>query len=159
MIELRSSLLSGDDNEQYSKSEKNDQGSNRILSYGVQHRGSNLSLGQRQLVCIARALVQKPKILLMDEATASIDEKTDRIIQNIIKHKLEGTTVVTIAHRLETVIQYDKILVLDKGEKLEEGSPEELLKREGEFYRMVQEGGVEFMKRMVHFSKNKNFDL
>ena len=84
----------------------------QFLDYKIQHRGANLSLGQRQLVCIARALVTKPKILLMDEATASIDQNTDRVIQSVIKHGLEGTTVITVAHRLETVIQYDKILAI-----------------------------------------------
>ena len=130
-----------------------------LLDYKIEQRGSNLSLGQRQLVCIARALVGKPKILLMDEATASIDQETDGIIQSIIKHQLEGVTVVTIAHRLETIIQYDKILVLDNGKKIEEGSPEELLERKGHFYGMVREAGEEELERMTYFAKNKHIDM
>ena len=89
------------------------------LGFQVQHRGANLSLGQRQLLCIARVLIKKPKILLMDEATASIDQNTDKVINKIVKNSLEETTVITLAHRLETVIQNDKILVLRDGEKVE----------------------------------------
>ena len=130
-----------------------------LLNYEIEHRGSNLSLGQRQLVCIARALVQKPKILLMDEATASIDQKTDRVIQKIIKNNLEGTTVVTIAHRLDTIIQYDKILVLDNGCKVEEGTPSELLEKKGVFYGMVEEGGANFLQRMIYYSENREIEI
>lgn len=74
------------------------------LALELDARGSNLSIGQRQLICIARALVKKPRILLMDEATANIDQKTDSVIQNLIKNTLKNTTVVTIAHRLITII-------------------------------------------------------
>ena len=133
---------------------------NSVLDYKIEQRGANLSLGQRQLVCIARALVCKPKILLMDEATASIDQKTDRVIQNVIKHQMDGVTVITIAHRLDTIIQYDKILVLGDGRKLEEGAPSDLLRnQEGQFYWMVKEAGEEELQRMIYFSQNKDIDL
>lgn len=112
------------------------------LGLELESRGSNLSIGQRQLVCIARALVKKPKILLMDEATANIDQKTDSVIQNLIKNTLKETTVVTIAHRLITVIQYDKIIILEQGKKVEEGSPADLLDIEGGWFRrLVGESG------------------
>ena len=115
----------------------------------IEEKGSNLSIGQRQLVCIARALIKRPKVLLMDEATANIDQKTDSIIQNLIKNRLNETTVVTIAHRLITVVQYDKIIILEKGQKIEEGSPRELLEDEGSFFtKMVMEGGKEFRRKM-----------
>ena len=96
----------------------------------------------------------------MDEATASIDQKTDRVIQNVIKHQMDGVTVITIAHRLDTIIQYDKILVLGDGKKLEEGTPEDLLQNEGgHFYGMVKDAGEEELQRMIYFSKNKDIDL
>jgi len=95
--------------------------------FRIDSRGENLSLGQRQLICICRALIKRPKILLMDESTASIDQKTDEIIQSIIHSKLGNTTVVTIAHRLNTIMNYDRILVLDNGKKIESGRVTELL--------------------------------
>ena len=112
------------------------------LAFELEARGSNLSIGQRQLICIARALVKKPKILLMDEATANIDQKTDSVIQNLIKNTLKETTVVTIAHRLITIIQYDKIIILEQGKKVEEGSPADLLDLPGGWFRrLVNESG------------------
>lgn len=89
----------------------------------VDDSGSNFSLGQKQLICMARALIRKPKVLLMDEATASIDEKTDELIQKMIRTEFKDTTVITIAHRLNTIIYYDKILVLERGEIKEYDTP------------------------------------
>ena len=118
----------------------------KILDFFVKAKGENLSLGQRQMICIARALAQRPKILLMDEATASIDEKTDSLIQKIIHEELKDTTVVTIAHRLKTVVNYDQILVMSDGQKVEEGSPKELAaKSKGHFHSMLKEHGGELM--------------
>ena len=118
----------------------------KILDFFIKAKGENLSLGQRQMICIARALAQRPKILLMDEATASIDEKTDSLIQKIIHEELKDTTVITIAHRLKTVINYDQILVMSDGQKVEEGSPKELTaKTNGHFYSMLKEHGGELM--------------
>ena len=128
------------------------------LTFNIDAGGSNLSIGQRQLICIARSLIRKPKILLMDEATANIDQKTDSIIQRVIKENLTGTTVITIAHRLITIIQYDKILILDQGEKREEGSPLELLRSQGYFHRLVKEGGEEFEQKMMRLAQDKSLD-
>ena len=150
-------ILAENQNREKQSDSKND--GNQILDFRIEQRGSNLSLGQRQLICIARALVSHPKILLMDEATASIDQRTDMIIQKVIKYQLQGVTVVTIAHRLETIIQYDSILVLKDGRKVEEGSPQDLLARKGYFFDMVREAGEEQMKRMEYFSKNKEADM
>jgi len=100
------------------------------LSSNVTESGNNLSQGQRQLLCLARALLKNPKVLMMDEATASIDYNTDSKIQETIREL--KSTIITIAHRLQTIVDYDKVLVLDKGAVVEYGHPHELLKKEGE---------------------------
>lgn len=125
------------------------------LELPIEQRGSNISLGQRQLICIARALIKKPKILLMDEATANIDQRTDEIIQKVISHDMPNTTVITIAHRLNTIIQYDKIVVLEEGKKVEEGNPLELMEKGEIFYQMVEEGGEEFKQKMLMMAREK----
>ncbi|KAK8032301.1 ATP-dependent bile acid permease [Apiospora arundinis] len=107
------------------------------LSSAVSESGSNLSQGQRQLLCLARAMLKNPKLLIMDEATASIDYATDAKIQGTIR-QLESTTI-TIAHRLATIVDYDKVLVLDHGELVEYGDPYELLKKDGGSFRAMCE--------------------
>ena len=128
------------------------------LEYIIESGGSNLSVGQRQLICIARTLIRKPKILLMDEATANIDERTDSIIQRIIKNDMPETTVVTIAHRLVTIVQYDKIVVLDNGLKKEEGAPLDLINSGGLFSKLVDEGGDIFRAKMTKLASDRTVD-
>ncbi|OCK81762.1 hypothetical protein K432DRAFT_424668 [Lepidopterella palustris CBS 459.81] len=117
------------------------------LSSPVSESGSNLSQGQRQLLCLARALLKSPKVLLMDEATASIDYATDAKIQDTIR-EIKNTTI-TIAHRLQTIIDYDKVLVLDKGEVMEFGDPWDLVRKEGGMFRAMCEtsGELEALER------------
>ncbi|PVU96626.1 hypothetical protein BB559_002317 [Furculomyces boomerangus] len=97
------------------------------LDAEVLPNGENFSVGQRQLMCLARALVRKSKIIVMDEATASIDPETDAIIQGTIRSSFKNNTIITIAHRLNTVLDSDRIIVMDKGEIAEVDSPTELL--------------------------------
>lgn len=104
------------------------------LSTQIAESGSNLSQGQRQLLCLARALLKAPKVLVMDEATASIDYATDAKIQTTLR-ELRDNTIITIAHRLQTIIDYDKVLVLDKGEVVEYAHPWELISKEGGSFR------------------------
>ena len=128
------------------------------LEFAIESGGTNLSVGERQLICIARSLIRKPKILLMDEATANIDQKTDSIIQRVIKESMGQTTVITIAHRLVTIIQYDKILILEQGMKKEEGSPLQLLDSKGYFHKLVSEGGSQFEDKMRRLASDRTLD-
>ena len=97
----------------------------------LQQRGNNLSMGQRQLVSFARAVVADPRIIVLDEATASIDSRTEKIIQESLKAVLQGRTAVVIAHRLSTITSADVIVVLDQGRIIETGSHAELLAKGG----------------------------
>ena len=108
------------------------------LNYQLQESGSNLSVGERQLVCLARALVQKSKIIIMDEATANVDFKTDRLIQQVIRDKFKDSTVLTIAHRLNTIMDYDRVLVLDGGRVAEFDKANVLIRRGGLFAELVR---------------------
>ena len=102
----------------------------------VGENGVNLSVGQRQIVSFARALLADPRILILDEATSSIDTTTERQIQAGLERLLKGRTSFVIAHRLNTIVNSDKIVVLDQGEVLEEGSHEELLARQGRYHQL-----------------------
>ncbi|GBN59105.1 Multidrug resistance-associated protein 1 [Araneus ventricosus] len=113
------------------------------LEYDIEEGGANLSAGQRQLVCLARALLKNSKILVLDEATASVDMETDSLIQNTIRTAFADRTVITIAHRLNTVLDYDKIVVLENGNIIEVGNPSNLLENQNSrFYLMNKEAGL-----------------
>uniref|UniRef100_A0A4W4HCM0 ABC-type glutathione-S-conjugate transporter n=1 Tax=Electrophorus electricus TaxID=8005 RepID=A0A4W4HCM0_ELEEL len=99
-------------------------------------------LGQRQLVCLARALLRKTRILVLDEATAAVDLETDALIQSTIRSQFEDCAVLTIAHRLNTVMDYTKVIVMDKGHIVEMDSPSNLIAQSGQFYRMCREAGL-----------------
>jgi len=113
------------------------------LDHEVQEGGENLSVGQRQLVCLARALLRKTKVLILDEATAAVDLETDDLIQDTIRKEFATSSVLTIAHRLNTIMDYDRIMVLDKGELREYNSPNKLLQNpDSIFYGMVKDAGL-----------------
>jgi len=135
------------------------------LATTVLDKGSNFSVGQRQLICLGRALLKRTRILLMDEATASVDFETDAFIQRTVREEFAGATVLTIAHRLATVIDSDRILVLDGGLVKEYEAPSALLENAGsQFYDMVKQlgdeqfeelkaiadGRVSFAEKLVH---------
>ena len=102
-------------------------------------RGATLSVGQRQLISFVRAMVQNPRIIVLDEATSSVDTETEELIQAAIEKLMKGRTAIVIAHRLSTIQKANKIIVVDKGHLVEQGTHEELLQKEGTYanlYRM-----------------------
>ena len=105
--------------------------------------GSMLSSGQRQLISFARALAQNPKILILDEATSSIDSQTEEIIQKAMSILMKGRTTFIIAHRLSTIKNADKIYLLDKGSIVEEGNHETLIQKKGKYYEMYQAQNID----------------
>jgi len=105
---------------------------------GVMERGANLSAGERQLICLARALVFDPKILILDEATSSIDLQTERLIQQATEELMKGRTSLIIAHRLSTIVGADRIYVLNKGKLVEVGTHNELTQRRGMYWQLYR---------------------
>ncbi|KAM8860010.1 ATP-binding cassette sub-family C member 2 isoform 1-T2 [Spinachia spinachia] len=116
------------------------------LQEGLQHEvaegGENLSVGQRQLLCLARALLRRTRILILDEATAAVDLETDDLIQNTIRKEFSDCTVLTIAHRLHSIMDSSRVMVLDAGRIVEFDSPSNLLQKHGHFYAMAKDAGI-----------------
>ncbi|XP_046739582.1 multidrug resistance-associated protein 1 isoform X10 [Diprion similis] len=113
------------------------------LLHEVTEGGDNLSVGQRQLICLARALLRKTRVLILDEATAAVDLETDDLIQRTIREEFKNCTVLTIAHRLNTILDSDRVIVLDKGYITEFDDPETLIQRKtSAFYSMAKDAGL-----------------
>ena len=110
------------------------------LDFKIKENGDNLSSGEKQLICLARAMLRKSKIITMDEATSSIDYDTENLIQNAILTTLKDITVITIAHRLKTILDYDRIFVFENGQLIEQGTPKELIEnKNGHFYSLYSQ--------------------
>jgi ABC-type multidrug transport system fused ATPase/permease subunit len=116
------------------------------LSSPISSAGANLSQGQKQLLCLARAILSRPKVLLLDEATSAVDKNTDKLIQRSIREEFANTTLLVVAHRLSTVMDFDRILVMRDGVAAEFGTPAELLGFKG---MVAQSGEKEELERMV----------
>nr|XP_012546135.1 multidrug resistance-associated protein 1 isoform X4 [Bombyx mori] len=113
------------------------------LRHEVAEGGENLSVGQRQLVCLARALLRKTPLLVLDEATAAVDLETDDLIQKTIRSEFASCTVLTIAHRLNTIMDSTKVMVLDRGQLVEYAAPQQLLNDKNSiFYSMAKDAGI-----------------
>jgi ABC-type multidrug transport system fused ATPase/permease subunit len=121
------------------------------LEHPVSEGGENLSVGQRQLLCLARALLRRTRVLVLDEATAAVDLETDDLIQVTIRKEFAESTVLTIAHRLNTIMDYDRIMVLDKGKLVEFDSPEKLLANpQSIFHGMAVDAGLAGEDQAIH---------
>ncbi|SPP73475.1 probable multidrug resistance-associated protein lethal(2)03659 [Drosophila guanche] len=136
------------------------------LACRMQDGGSNFSMGQRQLVCLARAILRQNRVLVMDEATANVDSETDGLIQETIQTKFAKCTVLTIAHRLHTVMDNDSVLVMDAGQIVEFGAPHKLLQRPGSaLLKLVSQNDaptVKYLKRIAaesYIRRNKDGSL
>ncbi|KAF5545328.1 ATP-dependent bile acid permease [Fusarium napiforme] len=123
----------------------------RDLSSPISESGGNLSQGQRQLLCLARAIVARPKIMVLDEATSAVDMATDALIQRSIREEFTDSTLIVIAHRLSTIADFDRILVLSDGQVAEFGTPKELWQQEGVFRDMCESSGEKEKLRQTIF--------
>ena len=129
----------------------------RKLTSKISEGGLNLSQGQRQLLCLARAIVSRPKIMVLDEATSAVDMETDALIQRSIREEFQDSTLIVIAHRLSTIADFDKILVMGDGKVLEYDEPKLLMeKEEGALRKMVEESGErEALEGIIHGPKEE----
>jgi ABC-type multidrug transport system fused ATPase/permease subunit len=127
------------------------------LDSPVSEGGLNLSQGQRQLLCLARAIVARPRVMVLDEATSAVDMHTDALIQRSIREEFTDATLLVIAHRLSTIADFDRILVLSEGRVAEFGSPRELWAKgpeEGIFRAMCEESGEKDKLKAVVFGES-----
>lgn len=126
------------------------------LTSPISEGGLNLSQGQRQLLCLARAIVARPRVMVLDEATSAVDMATDALIQRSIREEFTDSTLLVIAHRLSTIADFDRILVLSDGKVAEYGSPRELWDKDdgkGIFRGMCEESGERDKLRAVVFGE------
>ena len=120
---------------------KNSGTSGQGIDLAVSGRGGEFSCGERQLLSLARAIVSGAKVVVLDEATASVDSRTDGMIQQRIREHLRDCTVITVAHRLETIVDSDRILAMESGRVVEWDTPAALLEAGGFFARLIEETG------------------
>ena len=114
------------------------------LEHQLESEGSNLSLGQKQLFCIAGAILMRPKIMVFDESTSAVDQTSDLLIQKVIETQFADSTVISIAHRLNTIAGYDRVIVLDQGALKEMDTPRALLNDQNSlFYQLAEASGAD----------------
>jgi len=134
------------------------------LDTEVSEGGSNFSVGERQLFCLSRAILRKSKIVMIDEATANVDLETDRLIQIALRNSSKECTVLTIAHRLNTIIDCDKVMVMDSGKLVEFGEPYELItsftsgNKKSYLYSLMESYGKTEVKNLTELAKKAHLD-
>lgn len=138
---VREPANEGDEDGEGRRSMSESSGSKWSLESHVASGGSNLSQGQRQTLSLARAMLRRSKVVILDEATASVDAEMDKMVQSVVRREFSDSTVITIAHRLESIMDYDRVLVMQRGQLAEDGAPFELLKTGEHFKRMVKATG------------------
>lgn len=121
----------------------------------VEVDGGSLSAGERQLVCFSRTLINKRRLLILDEATASIDIKTEESIQKAIKEEFNDSTMIIIAHRVQTIIHCDRIMVMASGKIVEFDTPGNLLKKTGSYFKEIYEKNLENIDNMNNSNNKK----
>jgi len=126
------------------------------LNSVVDDGGSNFSVGERQLLCLARAILRKSKILVLDEPTANVDSRTDKLLQEAVSKSFSGATIISVAHRLDTIIEYDMVLILGDGFLLEFGTPADLLSKDSHFAGMVDDTGKEMSFELRRRAKERS---
>merc|ERR1712137_207872 len=129
----------------------------KALDVDVEEGGRNFSVGERQLLCFCRAVLRSPKVLVLDEATASCDAKTDSVIQKSIRSNFKNSTLLIIAHRLESIMDCDKILTMHEGKCVEFASPSELLKKQDGIFRALVDGAGEKSAKMLRDIAEKGY--
>ncbi|WRT69478.1 uncharacterized protein IL334_006464 [Kwoniella shivajii] len=156
IAEINDNITTSDDVEDRVGQKEHDHQENifKNLDYEIKGGGENLSAGQKQLVVLARALLRKHRVLILDEATASIDSATDAEISRVVHEEFKDATVLIIAHRLRTIMPCSKILVMDKGELVQQGSPTELIHQQGKFQSLCMAAGMEEFQHLVSLADN-----
>lgn len=136
------------------KEPKEEKKKDDLLDFAIEGGGGNLSSGEKALVCICRAILRKSKVVILDEATATVDLKTEQSIQRLIDLKFEGATMLVIAHRLQTIINSDKVLLIGAGKKREFGNPQKLIKTENSLFKKL----VDKMQKSGQVENKENKD-
>ena len=124
-----------------------------LLTQEVEEGGGNFSAGEKQLLCLTRAMLVNPRLLVLDEATSSVERATDEFVQRILRTHFVNTTLLTIAHRLNTIIDYDIVIVMNEGKVAEIGTPKALLRQNGVFADMVNATGPESAAQLKQLAK------
>jgi ABC-type multidrug transport system fused ATPase/permease subunit len=119
------------------------------LEFAVEDGGANLSAGERQVLCLARVMLSRSAVVVLDEATSNVDSAFDQMIQSVVREEFRSSTILCIAHRLHTIIDSDRVLLLDKGELMEYDAPSKLVQRPSMFRDLLLDTGIESSRSLI----------